>query len=322
MFKTKITEMLKIKYPIIGGTMMYITTPELVAAISEAGGLGILASAMYTTKEQLACAINRVRELTDKPFAVNINLFPMKRPVDNKEYVKVLADQKVKIIETSGHSAPVELSKGFKDAGMIWMHKCVGVRYALKVQEAGADIVTVVGYENGGATGRLDIGTLVLVPSVVDALQIPVIGGGGISDGRGFLAVLSLGAEGVIIGTRLMATKECLIHENLKQALLNATEMDTMLVMRSINATHRVWSNPAAQKCADLETKGATMAEILGVVSGENAQQMYNSGDINKGIVSCGQGVGLIHNIPTIKELFIQIIAQATEVTSRLVFKP
>jgi NAD(P)H-dependent flavin oxidoreductase YrpB (nitropropane dioxygenase family) len=318
MFKTKITEMLKIKYPIIGGTMMYITTPELVASISEAGGLGILASAMYTTKEQLACAINRVRELTDKPFAVNINLFPMKRPVDNKEYVKVLADQKVKIIETSGHSAPVELSKGFKDAGMIWMHKCVGVRYALKVQEVGADIVTVVGYENGGATGRLDIGTLVLVPSVVDALQIPVIGGGGISDGRGFLAVLSLGAEGVIIGTRLMATKECLIHENLKQALLNATEMDTMLVMRSINATHRVWSNPAAQKCADLETKGATMAEILGVVSGENAQQMYNSGDINKGIVSCGQGVGLIHNIPTIKELFIQIIAQATEVTSRL----
>jgi nitronate monooxygenase len=318
MFKTKITEMLKIKYPIIGGTMMYITTPELVASISEAGGLGILASAMYTTKEQLACAINRVRELTDKPFAVNINLFPMKRPVDNKEYVKVLADQKVKIIETSGHSAPVELSKGFKDAGMIWMHKCVGVRYALKVQEVGADIVTVVGYENGGATGRLDIGTLVLVPSVVDALQIPVIGGGGISDGRGFLAVLALGAEGVIIGTRLMATKECLIHENLKQAFLNATEMDTMLVMRSINATHRVWSNPAAQKCADLETKGASMAEIMGVVSGENAQQMYNSGDINKGIVSCGQGVGLIHNIPTIKELFIQIIAQATEVTSRL----
>ena len=318
MFKTKITEMLKIKYPIIGGTMMFITTPELVAAISEAGGLGILASAIYTTKEQLASAIDRIRELTDKPFAVNINLFPMKRPVDNKEYVKVLADQKVKIVETSGHSAPVELSKGFKDAGMIWMHKCVGVRYALKVQEVGADIVTVVGYENGGATGRLDIGTLVLVPSVVDALQIPVIGGGGISDGRGFLAVLALGAEGVIIGTRLMATKECLIHENLKQAFLNATEMDTMLVMRSINATHRVWSNPAAQKCADLETKGASMAEIMGVVSGENAQQMYNSGDINKGIVSCGQGVGLIHNIPTIKELFIQIIAQATEISSRL----
>ena len=319
MFKTKITEMLGIKYPIIGGTMMYITTPELVASISEAGGFGILASAMYTTKEQFAGAIDRIRELTDKPFGVNINLFPMKRPVDNNEYVKVLADKKVKVVETSGHSAPVELSKSFKDAGMIWMHKCVGIRYALKVQEFGADIVTVVGYENGGATGRLDVGTLVLVPAVVDALQIPVIGGGGISDGRGFSAVLALGAEGVIIGTRLLATQECLIHDNLKQALLNATELDTMLVMRSINATHRVWSNAAAQKCADLEAKGASMTEILGIVSGEKAQQMYNSGDIDKGVVSCGQGVGLIHSIPTIKELFDQIIDQATEVTTKLV---
>lgn len=318
MFETKITKMLGIKYPIIGGTMMYITGPEMVAAISEAGGFGILASALYKTKEEFAEAIDRIREQTDQPFGVNINLFPMRRSVDNNEYTDVLIEKNVKIVETSGHSAPKELASRFKEAGMIWIHKCVGVRYALKVQEMGADIVTVVGYENGGATGRLDIGTLVLVPSVVDALKIPVIGGGGVSDGRGFAAVLALGAEGVIIGTRLLATRECPIHENLKQALLNATELDTMLVMRSINATHRVFANAAAKQCAELESKGASMDEVLGVTSGDKAKEMYNSGDTNMGIVSCGQGVGLIHDIPTIKEVFDQIISQAADVTNRL----
>ena len=215
MLKTKVTEMLGIEHPIVGGCMMWITTPEFVASISNAGGLGILASAIYKSKDEFADAIDRVRELTDKPFAVNINLFPALAPVDNKEYVEVLVDKNVKIVETSGHSAPADLCGRFKETGMTWIHKCVGVRYALKVQEMGADIVTVVGYENGGATGRLDIGTLVLVPRVVEAVDLPVIGGGGVSDGHGLLAVLALGAEGVIIGTRILATKEAPIHEEL-----------------------------------------------------------------------------------------------------------
>lgn len=318
MIKTRVTSLLGIDYPIVGGTMMWITTPEFVAAIAEAGGLGVLASAIYQSGEELGRAIDRIRELTNKPFAVNINLFPAMRPVDNNEYVDVLIDKGVKIVETSGHSAPEDLCGRFKKAGMTWIHKCVGVRYARKVEDMGADIVTVVGYENGGATGRLDVGTLVLVPRVVESVKIPVIGGGGVSDGRGFVAVLALGAEGVIIGTRILATKEAPVHDNLKQALVNATELDTMLVMRSLNATHRVWANAAARKCAELESSGADPAEIFNVVSGVNAQRMYKEGDLDAGIVSCGQGVGLIHDIPTVKELFGRIISEANSILKRL----
>jgi len=306
--------MLGIKYPIVGGTMMWITTPEFVAAISNAGGLGILASAIYQSRRDFARAIDRTRELTDRPFAVNLNLFPAMRPIDNNEYLDVLIEKGVKIVETSGHSAPEDLCARFKKAGMIWIHKCVGVRYALKVQDMGADIVTVVGYENGGATGKLDIGTIVLVPRVVESVKIPVIGGGGIADGRGFLAVLSLGAQGVIIGTRLLNTQESPIHEKLKQALVRASELDTMLVMRSIGATHRVWVNAAAKKCVELEKAKADFSEILKVVGGENAKKMYESGDLDAGIISCGEGIGLAHDVPTVKELFERIVREAADI--------
>ncbi len=313
MIKTKVTEALGIKYPILGGTMMSISDAKFVAAISNAGGLGILASAIYKNKDEFSDAIDKVNLLTDKPFAVNINLFPAMVPIDNNEYLDILIEKGVKIVETSGHAAPVELCRRFKDAGMIWIHKCVGIRYALKAQSLGADIVTVVGYENGGATGKLDIGTLVLVPSVVDALDIPIVGGGGISDGRGIAAVLSLGAEAAIMGTALMSTEECPIHDNLKQLLVNASELDTMLVMRSIGATHRVYSNNAAKKCSEVENNGGELEDILKVVTGEHTRKMYNDGDTNLGIVSCGQGVGLIHSVPTVQELFDRIMIQAEE---------
>jgi nitronate monooxygenase len=318
MFQTKITEMLGIKYPIVGGTMMWIMTPEFTAAVSNAGALGILTSAMYESREAFAEAVDRVLDLTDRPFAVNINLFPMMRPIDNNEYLDVLIEKGVKIIETSGHSAPADLCARFKEPGMIWIHKCVGIRYALKVQDMGADIITVVGYENGGATGKLDIGTLVLVPRVAESVKVPLIGGGGVSDGRGFLAVLALGAQGVIIGTRLLATQEAPIHENLKKALVQASELDTMLIMRSIGATHRVWVNTAANKCAELEAGQADLAEILKVVAGEKAKMMYEEGNLDVGIISCGQGVGMVHDIPTVKELFDGIISQATDMAKRL----
>jgi nitronate monooxygenase len=319
MFRTRITEMLGIRYPLVGGTMMWISTSEFVAAISNAGGLGILASAMYESREAFADAIDRVRGLTDKPFAVNLNLFPMIRPIDNNEYLDVVIQKGVRIVETSGHSAPEDLCTRFKQAGLIWIHKCVGIRYALKAQRLGADIITVVGYENGGATGRLDTGTLVLVPCVREAVKVPVIGGGGVSDGRGFLAVLALGAEGVIVGTRLLATKEAPIHDNLKKALIQASELDTILVMRSIGATHRVWANAAARRCLELEAQQADLSEILKVVGGQKAREMYDTGALDEGIISCGQGVGLVHDIPTVKELFDNIIAQATDIARRLV---
>jgi NAD(P)H-dependent flavin oxidoreductase YrpB (nitropropane dioxygenase family) len=318
MLETRITQTLGIRYPIIGGTMMSISTADFVAAISDAGGLGILASAIYPSREEFAAAIDRIRALTDKPFAVNINLFPSMRPIDNDEYVDVLVEKGVKIVETSGHSAPEGLCRRFKDAGMTWIHKCVGVRYARKVERMGADIVTVVGYENGGATGTLDIGTLVLVPTVKDAIGLPVIAGGGVSDGRGLAAVLALGAEAVIIGTRLLATVECPIHENVKQALLQATEIDTRLVLRSIGATHRVWSNPAAEVCLELEKAGASLEELIKAAAGEKARLMYQTGDLAAGILSCGQGIGLVHDLPTVKALLDRMMAQAQETIAKL----
>jgi NADH:quinone reductase (non-electrogenic) len=314
MFQTKITEMLGIEYPIVGGTMMWITEAEFTAAISNAGGLGVLASAIYQSREEFAGAVDRLLDLTDKPFAVNLNLFPMMRPIDNNDYLDVLLEKGVKIVETSGHSAPQELCARFKKEGLIWIHKCVGVRYALKVQDMGADIVTVVGYENGGATGKLDIGTLVLVPRVVESLKVPVIGGGGISDGRGLAAVLALGAQGVIIGTRLLATKEAPIHENLKQALVKASELDTMLIMRSIGATHRVWANTAARKCSELEANQADLPELLKIVGGDKAKMMYDRGDLDVGVISCGEGIGMVKDIPTVKELFDRIMVEAMDI--------
>ncbi len=312
-FQNNITRMLGIKYPIVGGTMMWISTPEFVSSISNAGGLGVLASAMYGRREAFSEAIGRLCDLTDQPFAVNLNFFPTRRPVSNAEFLDIIIEKGVKIVETSGHNAPEEFCARFKQAGLLWMHKCVGVRYAVKVQNMGVDIVTVVGHENGGATGRLDIGTLVLVPRTVESVGVPVIGGGGVADGRGFLAVLSLGAEGVIMGTRLLMTQEAPIHHNLKKALVDASELDTMLVMRSIEATHRVWINSAAMKCAEREVAHAGASEIIEIAAGEKAKMMYDYGDLDAGIMSCGQGVGMAHDIPTVKELFDRIIEQAVE---------
>ncbi|HBI47563.1 MAG TPA: nitronate monooxygenase [Smithella sp.] len=318
MFQTKITEMLGIKYPIIGGTMMWISSADFVAAISNAGGLGIIASCMYKTREEFSKALDRILELTDKPFGVNINFFPTMQPIDNNEYLDVLLEKGVKIVETSGHSAPEDMCQRFKKSGLVWIHKCVGVRYAQKAESLGADIITVVGQENGGATGKLDIGTMVLVPRVVESVKVPVIGGGGVATGESFLAVLALGAQAVIIGTRLLMTKEAPIHDNLKNALLKASELDTMLIMRSLGATHRVWISPAAKRCLELENNHDDIMEVLQIVSGERAKMMYGQGDLSAGIISCGQDVGLSHDIPTVKELFDRIIAQASVVAKRL----
>ncbi len=318
MIQTQITRMLNIDYPIIGGAMMWISTAEFVAAMSNAGGMGVMASANYKSKEAFDQAITKMKTLTDKPYGVNINLFPAMTQIDNNDYVDVMADHGVKIVETSGHHAPEELVSRFKDLEMTWIHKCVGVRYAKKVEAMGADIITVVGYENGGATGRLDIGTLALVPAVVNAVNVPVIGGGGIGDGRGVAAVLALGAEAVIMGTRLLATREAPIHDNVKNALVGACELDTMLVMRSLNATHRVWANEAARKCAALEEKMADFAQLYEVIKGENAKKMFDEGDLTMGILACGQGIGLADDIPPMKELFDRIMAQAEESLDRL----
>jgi NAD(P)H-dependent flavin oxidoreductase YrpB (nitropropane dioxygenase family) len=319
MIKTRVTEMLGCKYPIISGTMARISNPEFVAAASNAGACAVLASANYKSPDDLRDAIRKTQSLTKQPFAVNINLFPALMPQDKLEdYVDATLAEGVKIIETSGHKAPEDLVPKFKNGGAIWIHKCAGVRYALKGASLGADIVTVVGYENGGATGVLDIGTMVMAPSVVDALDIPVIVGGGITDGRGVAAALALGAEGVIMGTRMMATKECPIHDNLKQAFVQAKETDTVLALRSVKNTHRFWNNKAAQHVIELERENAPLFKLIDAASGEKAQKMYDEGDIDLGVVSCGQGVGLVKDIPTIKELLDRIMNETEEIISKL----
>ena len=318
MIKTKITEMLGIKFPIIAGNMMNISYPEFVATCSNAGGLGILASVMYREREPLREALQTLKSLTDKPFAVNVNLFPMLRPVNQMELVKLMIDEGVKIIETSGHKAPDEYIPLFKEHDVIWIHKCAGVRYAEKAASLGADIVEIVGWENGGATGLYDVGTLVLTPATVDTLKIPVIAGGGITDGRGLIAVLSLGAEAGLIGTRLLLTKECPVHDNLKQSLLKASIYDTTLVMQTVRSTHRVWNNEGAIKVLDLEAKKAGELEIFSAAAGVKSKKMYEEGDLSEGIVSCGQGIGLCDEIPTVKELFDKIMNEAEAVITKL----
>ncbi|MGY5871949.1 MAG: nitronate monooxygenase [Candidatus Thorarchaeota archaeon] len=319
MIATRVTEMLGCKYPIIAGTMARISNPEFVAAVSNAGACAVLASANYKTPDDLRDAIKRTQSLTNQPFAVNINLFPALMPQDKLEdYVDATLDEGVKIIETSGHKAPEALIPKFKAGGAIWIHKCAGVRYAIKGASLGADMVTVVGYENGGATGTLDIGTMVMTPSVVDALDVPVIAGGGITDGRGIAAILALGADGVIMGTRMMATKECPIHDNLKQAFVQAAETDTTLALRSVGNTHRLWNNKAAQNVLELEAQESPLFILIQAASGDKAQKMYNEGDINLGVVACGQGVGLIKDIPTAKELLDRMMAEAEETISRV----
>lgn len=311
MLKTRVTEKLGIKYPIVVGTMMHISNPTFVAAASEAGCLGVLASAMYKSKEDLRNAVLQVHSLTKKPFAVNLNLFPARVPVDNVSYVELLIDAGIRIFETSGFGIPDELVPLLTRADVTWVHKCVGLRYARKAASLGADMVTVVGYENGGATGKLDIGSFVLIPTVARSLDIPVIGGGGVINGRGLVAALALGAEAVIMGTAFLVAEECPIHINLKKTLLEAKETDTTLILKSMGNTHRVWKNQMAEEIMQLEINAAPPEAVISAASGENDLMMYQTGDIAKGTISCGQGVGMINEIKPLKNIVDDIIGEA-----------
>ncbi len=319
MLSTVLTKQLGIDYPIIAGTMMHISFPAYVAACSNAGGLGVLASAIYTSPEEFREAVQETKSLTDKPFCVNLNYFPAMQPADNKKYMEILADEGIMVIETSGHKAPEEDIPFIKEAGFTWIHKCAGVRYAIKAASVGADMVTVVGYENGGATGRYDIGSLVLIPSTVSAVDIPVIGGGGVSNGRGLAAMLCLGAVGVIMGTRLLLSEECPIHPKLKEALLGASLLDTTLVMRSINATHRVWTNEAAQRVLEIESSNGDIGEIIDAAGGHRAKQLIDNGDLDAGIISCGQAVGMVDKIEPVKDIFKSIADEAASIVEGLI---
>jgi NAD(P)H-dependent flavin oxidoreductase YrpB (nitropropane dioxygenase family) len=318
MFETRVTKLFGMKYPIVGGCMMHVSKPEFVAAISNAGALGMMASAMYESQDEFRQAVRRVRDLTDKPFGVNLSLFPAMRPIDNNLYADVILQEHVPIVETSGHRPPDDLLARLKAGGVKTMHKCVSVRHALSAQKAGVEAVTVFGTEGGGHIGEVGLTTMVLVPSAVEALNIPVIAAGGIVDGRGLLAALALGAEGVTVGTRLLVTTECPIHDNLKRALASATELDTLPILGTLRNTVRAWKNPAALRVAELESKQAELGEILSVVAGTATKRMYEGGDLDAGVIPCSQSIGLVREIRPVAEVIEGMVRQAAEILGRL----
>lgn len=318
MFKTRITELFGIEYPIVGGCMMYISGPEFVAAISNAGALGMMASAMFPSQDEFRQAVRQVRSLTDKPFGVNLSLFPALQPIDNDLYIEVILEEGVRVVETSGHRPQEDMLARLNGDGVKTMHKCVSVRHALSAQKAGVDAVTVFGSEGGGHIGEFGLGTMVLAPRTVDVVDVPVLAAGGIADGRGLLAALALGADGVTIGTLLLVAKECPIHDNLKRALVAATELDTLPILGSVHNTLRAWKNPAALKVAELEAKQADMWEIFSIVAGTESKRMYQDGDVRAGVIACSQSIGMVSEIRPVKDIIGDMVQEAAAIRERL----
>ncbi|MFN2290493.1 MAG: NAD(P)H-dependent flavin oxidoreductase [Anaerolineae bacterium] len=318
MFKTRITELFGIEYPIVGGCMMHISRPEFVAAVSEAGALGMMASAMYETQESFRQAVQQVKSLTQHPFGVNLSLFPALRPIDNDLYVEVILEEGIPVVETSGHRPPEELLARLRAGGIKTMHKCVSVRHAVSAQNAGVDAVTLFGTEGGGHIGEFGLTTMILVPRAADVLDIPLLAAGGIADGRGLLAALALGAEGVTIGTRLLLSEEAPIHDNLKQALLQANETDTLPILGSLHNTLRAWKNTAARQVVEIEAGQGDMLEILNMVAGTKTRRMLQDGDVEAGVIACGQGIGVVNRIAPASEVIDSIVQEAAAIRGRL----
>ncbi len=325
MFKTRITELFGIKYPIIQGGMLWISRAELVSAVSSAGALGILTAFTFPTPAELAAEIKKTRGLTDKPFGVNITLLPTLRPVDIDGYLGAVIDSGIKIVETAGRS-PEPYMERLKAAGVKVIHKCTAVRFARTAQRVGCDAVSIDGFECAGHPGEEDVTSLVLIPLTVDAVDIPVIASGGFGDGRGLVAALALGAEAVNMGTRFMATKEAPGHPTVKELLINASERDTILVLRSFRNTMRALRNPTSEKVLELEKQGADIHQLESLISGRVGLKLLEAGDTDNGLLSVGQVIGLVHDVPTVNELIDRIVQEAEEVISRLAardtFKP
>jgi NAD(P)H-dependent flavin oxidoreductase YrpB (nitropropane dioxygenase family) len=291
----------------------------MAAAVSNAGGLGIITGLTQGTPEKLANEIARCKDMTDRPFGVNLTILPTLTPPDYPGLVKAVIDGGVKVVETAGRN-PVELLPPLKDAGIKVIHKCTSVRHALKAQEIGCDAVSVDGFECGGHPGEDDVPNFILLPRAADELEIPFVSSGGMADGRSLVASLALGAQGMNMGTRFIATKEAPVHDNVKQAILKATELDTRLVMRPLRNTERVLNNAAVERLLAKEKAlgdAITINDILPEVAGVYPKIMQE-GAMDEGAWSCGMVAGLIHDIPTCKELIERIMREAEEIIARM----
>ena len=316
--KTRITELLGIEHPIIQGGMHYVGFAELAAAVSNAGGLGTITGLTQKSAEDLRKEVRKCKELTDKPFAVNLTFLPSLATPDYPGYVKVIIDEGVKVVETAGRN-PQQVMPALKEAGVKVIHKCTSVRHSLKAQSIGCDAVSVDGFECGGHPGEDDVPNFILLPRAADELDIPIIASGGMADGRSLVAALALGADGINMGTRFMATHEAPCHKNVKDALLEATELDTRLVMRPLRNTERVLNNSAAQKLLEKEKKlGADIKidDVLDQVAGVYPKVMLG-GEMESGVWSCGMVVGLINDVPSCKDLIDRTMSEATAILNK-----
>ncbi len=313
--KTRITEMFGIERPIMQGGMHYVGFAELAAAVSNAGGIGTITALTQPTPEALAKEIAKAKGMTDKPLAVNLTFLPSVNQPDYPGYIKSIIDGGIKVVETAGNN-PAKWLPGLKEAGIKVIHKCTAVRHALKAEAIGCDAVSVDGFECGGHPGEDDVPNMILLPRAADELKIPFLASGGMADARSLVAALAMGADGMNMGTRFIATKEAPVHENVKQAILNASELDTRLVMRPLRNTERVLTNAGVEKLLAKEKalgSAITFADIAEEVAGIYPRIMLN-GEMELGAWSCGMVAGLIHDIPTCQDLMDRIMLESTQI--------
>ena len=313
--KTKITELFGIEHPIIQGGMHFVGFAELAAAVSNAGGLGIITGLTQGTPEKLEAEIKKCQALTDKPFGVNLTFLPSLTPPDYPGLIEVIIKTGVKVVETAGRN-PAVYMPAMKEAGIKVIHKCTSVRHSLKAQDIGCDAVSVDGFECGGHPGEDDIPNFILLPRAADELEIPFVASGGMADARSLVASMALGAEGMNMGTRFIATKDAPVHDNVKQAIVNASELDTRLIMRSLTNTERVLNNPAVESLLAKEKvlgDDLKFEDIVDEVAGVYPKVMIN-GEPEAGAWSCGMVAGLISDVPTVQELIDTIMTEADEI--------
>jgi len=311
MLKTRITELFGIERPIVQGGLMWIARAELAAAVANAGGIGFMTALTFPEAELLRAEIRKCREMTAKPFGVNLTFLPSLRPVDYPAYIDVCIEEGIKFIETAGRN-PEPYMEQLKSAGIKVVHKCTSVRHAVKAEKIGCDAVSIDGFEAAGHPGEDDVTSLILIPLTRDAISLPIIASGGFADGRGLVGCLGLGADAMNMGTRFVATKESPVHENVKQALIDHDERGTRLIMRTLRNTERVLHNQTVDKVLEIEGRGNTRIEdIVPYVSGLVGKEMLEDGDMEKGVLSAGQSMGLVRDIPTCRELLDRIMAEA-----------
>ncbi|HEY5757082.1 MAG TPA: nitronate monooxygenase family protein [Steroidobacter sp.] len=315
--KTRFTELVGIDRPIVQGGMMWVGRAELAAAVSNAGGLGILTALTQPTPDDLRKEIERCRQMTNKPFGVNLTILPSVKPPPYAEYRQAIIDSGIKIVETAGYS-PQEHVAHFKEHGIIVIHKCTAVRHALSAERMGVDAISIDGFECAGHPGEDDIPGLILIPAAADKVKIPMIASGGFGDGRGLVAALSLGADGINMGTRFCATVEAPIHPSAKQILVENDERGTNLIFRSLKNTARVGKNSVSNQVVEiLKRPDARFEDVQHLVRGAQGRVLLETGDLDAGLFWAGQVQGLIHDIPTVAELMDRIMREAIEIIER-----